>query len=224
MIKLLHSKKTKQIGTTIVAASMALCMTACGGSTGTTTETQAVDEIVEAQTANDGATAPEKGNKAKDHGAFNKEGGYSGKITAIDGNTITVSVMNGRAGGGRPDGAKPDGEMSTEEMPNSEKPDGEMPTGEMPNGEKPDGEMPAGEMPNGEKPDGEMPTGETPDGAVSETMTIEVTEDTVITVNGETADVSALEVGSEIMFTLDGETALTITVGMPEQETESQAS
>lgn len=204
MIKLLHSKKTKQIGTTIVAASMALCMTACGGSTGTTTETQAVDEIAEAQTANDGATVPEKGDKAKDHGAFNKEGGYSGKITAIDGNTITVSVMNGRAGGGRPDGAKPDGEMSTEEMPNSEKPDGEMPTGEMPDGEKPDRKM--------------------PDGAVSETMTIEVTEDTVITVNGETADVSALEVGSEIMFTLNGETALTITVGMPEQETESQTS
>lgn len=204
MIKLLHSKKTKQIGTTIVAASMALCMTACGGSTGTTTETQAVDEIVEAQTANDGATAPEKGNKAKDHGVFNKEGGYSGKITAIDSNTITVSVMDGRAGGGRPDGAKPDGEMSTEEMPNGEKPDGEMPTGEMPDGEKPDRKM--------------------PDGAVSETMTIEVTEDTVITVNGETADVSALEVGSEIMFTLNGETALTITVGMPEQETESQTS
>lgn len=204
MIKLLHSKKTKQIGTTIVAASMALCMTACGGSTGTTTETQAVDEIVEAQTANDGATAPEKGNKAKDHGVFNKEGGYSGKITAIDSNTITVSVMDGRAGGGRPDGAKPDGEMSTEEMPNGEKPDGEMPTGEMPDGEKPDRKM--------------------PDGAVSETMTIEVTEDTVITVNGETADVSALEFGSEIMFTLNGETALTITVGMPEQETESQTS
>lgn len=194
MIKLLHSKKTKQIGTTIVAASMALCMTACGGSTGTTTETQAVDEIAEAQTTNDGTTAPEKGDKAKDHGAFNKEGGYSGKITAIDSNTITVSVMNGRAGGGRPDG------------------------------EKPDGKMPTGEMPNGEKPDDEMPTGEMPDGAASETMTIEVTEDTVITVNGETADVSALEVGSEIMFTLDGETALTITVGMPEQETESQAS
>ena len=209
MIKLLHSKKTKQIGTTIVAASMALCMTACGGSTGTTTETQAVDEIVEAQTTNDGTTAPEKGDKAKDHGAFNKEGGYSGKITAIDSNTITVSVMNGRAGGGRPDG---------------EKPDGEMPTGEMPDGEKPDGKMPTGEMPNGEKPNSEMPTGEMPDGAASETMTIEVTEDTVITVNGETADVSALEVGSEIMFTLDGETALTITVGMPEQETESQAS
>lgn len=202
---------------------MALCITACGSSTGTTAETQAVDEIVEAQATDNNATTSETGKEAREPGAFHKEGGYFGSITAIDGNTITVSVMNGRAGGGRPEGEmpngeKPDGEMPAGEMPSGEKPDGEMPTAEMSEGEKPNREMPAGEMPTGEKPDGEMP-----EGMASETMTIEVTENTVITVNGETADISALEVGSDIMITLDGETALTITVRMPEQGTKNTA-
>lgn len=183
----------KKKGVALVTASMALCITACGSSTGTTAETQAVDEIVEAQATDNNATASETGKEAREPGSFQKEGGYFGSITAIDGNTITVSVMNGRIGGGRPEG-------------------------EMPSGEKPDGEMPAGEMPTGEKPDVEMP-----EGMASETMTIEVTENTVITVNGETADISSLEVGSDIMFTLNGETALTITVRMPEQGTENTA-
>lgn len=98
---------------------MALCITACGSSTGTTAETQAVDEIVEAQATDNNATTSETGKEAREPGAFHKEGGYFGSITAIDGNTITVSVMNGRAGGGRPEGG----------MPNGEKPDGEMPEG-----------------------------------------------------------------------------------------------
>ena len=233
MKKLLHSKNTKKIGVAIVAASLTLSMTACSSSTNTTAEIQAVDEIVETQAEADTSTPADANGKENAPEGFNNEGGYFGKITAIDGNTITVSVMNGRAGGGRPDGEKPNGEMPSKEMPDGEKPDGEMPTGEMPNGEKTDGEMPTDEMPNVEKPDGEMPTdempnGEKPDrempeGMSSETMTIEVSESTVITVNGETADVSALEVGSTIMFTLDGETALTITVGMPEQGTETTA-
>lgn len=98
---------------------MALCITACGSSTGTTAETQAVDEIVEAQATDNNATTSETGKEAREPGAFHKEGGYFGSITAIDGNTITVSVMNGRAGVGRPEGG----------MPNGEKPDGEKPEG-----------------------------------------------------------------------------------------------
>ena len=69
----------------------------------------------------------------------------------------------------------------------------------------------------GGRPDGEMPAGMT-----AETMTIEVTENTVITTNGETTDMSALNVGSDIMFTVDGEQAVTITVGMPEFETAAE--
>lgn len=136
-------------------------------------------------------------------------GSKMGQITALDGNTITVSTMGG-FGMGR--GDFEDGEMP--DWPD----DGQMPEkGEFPGrpegGEFPErpegGEMPdfgeGGQMP--ERPeDGQMPGGET--------LTITVTEDTTIILSDSTSgSMTDLSTDDFIRFTVDKKNnALTIEI------------
>lgn len=113
---------------------------------------------------------------------------------------------DGENGGSQPQGDKPDGENAGSQ-PQGEKPSGEAPEG-MAAGEKPDG------MTGGERPEGEAPAGADFAEMERETMTIEVTDTTVITVNGETADLSELQVGDSIMFTMEEGVVTNISVGM----------
>lgn len=154
----------------------------------------------------------------------------------------TGEAPDGMANGEKPTGEAPDG-MTAGEKPIGEATDGiangEKPTGEasdgMANGEKPAGEAPDG-MANGEIPAGEKQTGEAPDGMnfadmERETMTIEVTDDVTITIDGEEATLVDLQIGDSIMFTMDGDAVTEISVGTvetdmkerPQQETPMEA-
>ena len=147
----------------------------------------------------------------------------TGQVNAVDGNSVTLVL----------------GELA--EMPSAEAPtvegSSEAPTGEAPaggsSGEAPTGEAPAGggsgEAPTGEAPagggSGDVPTGEAPAGggamsgftAGDESVTITITDATVITVEGmgESAagTVSDITVGSilEVVFG-DDNAVISITV------------
>jgi len=78
-----------------------------------------------------------------------------GQITAIDGDTITLTL----------------GEMNIGEAPSGEAPSGEAPSGEAPSGEVPSGEAPSGEKPSAGGPGKEV-NGEVPFTASDETLTI----------------------------------------------------
>lgn len=145
-----------------------------------------------------------------------QESHYMGEITEMEGNQITVNVMGGgRFGGDRmPEGEAPEG-FNPEEMP-SEMPEG-FEAGERPEGKPADGERAENfnpsEMPS-EFEQGKMPE--------AEQMVIEVTEDTVITVNDENSEVSYLQVGDFIQFTMEDEVVTEIRVGMPQQGTQRE--
>lgn len=121
-------------------------------------------------------------------------------------------------------GEAPSGERSTDSGPGGEKPRGEVPDGEKPMGETPDGERPAGGWSAGEEPGGDMPDGEIGDGQMpggrangmpgggvsqmqltltGETMTIEITDSTIITVNGESATIDDLFVEDVVTVTME---------------------
>lgn len=115
-----------------------------------------------------------------------------GQITAIDGDTITMTTM---VGGGR----------------GGEKPDGEKPTGEAPTGERP-------EKPSDESGSGEKPTGD----AAGETKTITLTSSTSVVSRDkdtETAITSDdLSVGDMISVEMDGDTVVKVSLQkMPEK-------
>ncbi len=164
-----------------------------------------------------GLTACQKTDNINTDGIDVISGNYMGEITAIDGNVLTVNMM----GGGMTRPEKVEGEAFKGELPEGFKP-GEMPegfeAGKMPEGFEA-GEMPegfeAGETPEGFKP-GEMPEGMPEMGELPkiETIEIEVSENTNITIDGESGTVSDLKVGDFIQITMDGETVTDIAVGM----------
>ena len=228
----------KNICLTAVAMLLVGSLTACGSTSDVDVEQGTKDTL-------ESSVQEEQGGEQQTSEAIQNEKGYFGEITAIDGTTLTVSVMSGGRGAGMMQGGeKPSGEISEGmepvEMPSGEIPEGmepgEIPSGEMPEGmepvEMPSGEMPEGmepgEMPSGEISEGmepvEMPSGEMPEGMEPgempvediprETMTVEVTDSTTITIDGESAQISELQVGDSIHFTLDGDVAVTINAGM----------
>ena len=164
-------------------------------------------------------------------GQNQQQGRYMGEITDMEENQITVNVMGGgQFQGGMPEGKMPEGEFFEGEMPENIQPavkpegapeEGELPEGVEP-GEKWEGSEPD-EMPEGktfegmeqkEKPEGFEPGG-MPEG---ETMVIEVSEDTIITLNEEIGEIMDLKVGDFIQFTMDGDLVTEINVGMPQQD------
>lgn len=110
----------------------------------------------------------------------------TGQVTAVDGNSVTLLL----------------GELTENEMgtpPSGDTASGTAPSG-APSGEAPSGEAPAGEAPSGDG-SGEVPSGEAPSGGDSgeapsgggsmssftageESVTITITDDTVITIEG----------------------------------------
>lgn len=107
---------------------------------------------------------------------------YQGKITAIDDNSVTVVLA--------------------ETMHMKEKPEGDKKPVE---GEKPEEMTKPAE---GEKPQG----GARELTFTDETKTFEITDATVIKLNGETATISDLAVDDVVMVKMDGETVLEISI------------
>ncbi len=157
-----------------VVAAMTLSLVGCGSKTATEEPTVVTEEAasVEAESTVE-PTQTEEESTVQDEVTL-------GKVTAIDGDTITVALgeMNlaGDKSGEAPSGDKPEGEA-----PSGDKPEGEAPSGDKPEGEAPSGDKAEGEAPSGDKPEGEAPSGEnkgTPFEESGETVTITL-DDTI---------------------------------------------
>lgn len=150
----------------------------------------------------------------------------TGRLTAVSGSQITVSVMND--GGGRPDGDASKGEKPDSEASKGEKPDGDAPKGEKPDGEAPKDMAPgnsasggaiAGEEDSDHKRSDGFSKGQRSSGGrkgKGEEKTYQITGSTKIYKQSgdEKTEVSLDEVdpGSPVTITADGENAVTITV------------
>lgn len=118
-------------------------------------------------------------------GGSNASGTFTGTVTAVDGNTVTMMAFDMEAMGGWGDGSRSDM--------------GGTPEGEMPEGFDP-GNMPGGGPPEGEMPEdfdpGNVPEGEPPEGGFGgmeggEEQTFTVGGSTVYTLGGMEGQTSA---------------------------------
>lgn len=136
-----------------------------------------------------------------------------GKITAIDGNSVTVQLGEMSEQGDMPQGQPPSDEnggqnadASSQQPP--EKPDGEDSNGQAPSGQPP--EKPSSDSENGEAPSGQAPSGQPPAGmpgaggftAGEETAVYDLT-DATITKEGNEASISDIAEGDILKITLD---------------------
>lgn len=171
--------------------------------------------------AKSGENSGEKGINPPDAAMEQMEDATFGKITTIEGSTVTVALGTMEMGQ-KPDGEAPSGEMPDGEAP--EKPEGEE-TSENADETETDGEASEGKASSGEMPDGEapeMPDGEAPQGMgggfteSGETMTLEITEDTKIIkreMESETEiTVEDLSEDDILMIEMDGDIVKTLTV------------
>ena len=197
-------KKSKWIGAVFVAAALSFSLVGCGSSKETENTVDTVDvqeEVTTTEIFSEETAKEEKMEAPEQVGDM-----YQGKITAIDDNSVTVvlaETMHMKE--------KPEGEKKPVE---GEKPEGDKKPAE---GEKPEGDKKPVE---GEKPE-EMTKpaeGEKPQGGAreltftDETKTFEITDATVIKLNGETATISDLAVDDVVMVKMDGETVLEISI------------
>lgn len=233
-------RKVKRIGrikkhtSILMMTAMLVCgLTACQSTEDTDmdgNDTLVVSEQENGNKENNAAkeeTQGEQGGNEQPGSGSEQQNRYMGEITAIEDNMITVTVM---VGGGQFRGGMPEGEFTEGEMPENIQPavnpEGTPAEGELPErvepgekrsesewGEKPEGktpeEMEQKEMPKGFEP-GEMPEGET--------MVLEVSDDTIITLNEENGEIKDLKVGDFIQFTMDGDLVTEINVGMLQQK------
>lgn len=224
----------KHTGMLMMTAILVCGLTACQGTeeaedisseTLVTSEQESTNVVDEETSAMKETQDEQEGNEQPGSGQ-EQQNRYMGEITAIEDNVITVTVMGGgQFRGGMPEGKMPEGEFFEGGMPENiqpaVKPEGAPAEGVEP-GEKWEGSEPD-EMPEGktfegmeqkEKPEGFEPGG-MPEG---ETMVIEVSEDTIITLNEEIGEITDLKVGDFIQFTMDGDLVTEINVGMPQQD------
>ncbi len=136
-----YKMKNKKVLALLIAGTMAVSMgiSACGTST-TTTSTETAADSASTETESEEVTAETEAETQAS----------SGRITAIEGSTVTLETM----GGGSMDGGAPSdmgGEAPSGDGEAPEAADGEVP--EKPEGEEADGEAAEGEAP--EKPEGE---------------------------------------------------------------------
>lgn len=173
--------------------TLTLLLSACGGEAA-----QPDDE--------DAAVIGESGAGDEDALTPPAENGVLAKVTAIDGDTVTVVKAEGNAGGApsgkAPTGEAPEGDAGAQQ-PNGEP--GEAPTGEVPaEGERP--AAPEGEgQPGG--PGGEMSFS-------GEEFSFTLSDDIAITRrdSGESAGVEEITVDSVLMLTMDGDSVTAITI------------
>lgn len=194
----------KRILSTILCGALVCSLAACG-STGTDSVNENVTEAVENETDANTVTFSDS--------EFSSTS-FTGTVTSIDGQTVTLSVavMDGEPvsfGSMEPGGAGGEGHG------------GNVP--DMPGGDKPDEpDRDASDMPGGDKPDGnvpDMPEGNTPDGRGDmemETITVFLTigdESVLLNSNGETAALSDIDEGSFLAVELDSDlNILSITI------------
>ena len=148
-----------------------------------------------------------------------------GKVTAIDGSTVTVQLGEMSEQGGAPSGQAPSDGQQPPEMPSGEAPSSQTPSGGQQPPEKPDGDASGSdvasdgqqppEMPSSEAPNGQAPSSQAPGGgftAGEETANYDLTE-AVITKDGSEAAISDIQEGDILRITLDksgNATAVTI--------------
>lgn len=187
----IHSKRKgeKIISIGIVTAMSLFGITACGNAESPKT----IKETVEVE--NESTFIQENG----EH-----ENRYFGEITAIDDNLITVEAVMLD---------EPVGEKPEVNFPPEEAPDDNASKGKTPGDNSPE-ERSTKQLP-GEKPSIKEGTPNPRDfeNLSKETMTIEVTDNTIITNELEEADLAALQVGDNILFTLQDNAAISIHIG-----------
>lgn len=141
------------------------------------------------------------------------ENAVFGKVTAIEGDAVTIALAEMPEREERPGG----------EAPGQERPDGEAAEGERPDADQEGTEEQPPELPEGAEPgDGEAPDGERPEGGGSmelaltgEEQTVNVTDATTYMINGEEGTLEDLQVDDIVTITLaDDETAESIRSGM----------
>ena len=184
-------KIMKKITVAGAGGILALSMLAGCGSTDTASGSGgSVTTVTEVETETDGETEAETDVVATPQ-TDSSDSVLMGRITAIDGDTITISTM-GKSGGPRGDSEAP------------AQADGEMP-------EKPDGEAP-------EKPDGEVPEMEGGAEGTASEQTITVTADTVITIDEKEAVLEDLAVDDMISVKMESGKVVSISTAVQPQD------
>ena len=191
----------------ILAAAMVMAgMTACSSTSGSDTvqeSSQAESSTAEEATESSTVEATDSVEEAVT---------YYGQISAIEGNSITVELAEmPQVPPQEPDGQAPEQTSeASEETAESETAEEETAAQEETAAEE--------ETLEGEavlEPEEEMTAREELELQLTgETMTIEVDEETIITVNGETAAVEDLQTGDIITFIMQGEKVNSVTAGM----------
>lgn len=206
----------------ILAAAMVMAgMTACSSTSGSDTvqeSSQAESSTAEEATESSTVEATDSVEEAVT---------YYGQISAIEGNSITVELAEmPQVPPQEPDGQAPEQTSeASEETAESETAEEETAAQEETaaeeetSAEEADSQTAAGEETlEGEavlEPEEEMTAREELELQLTgETMTIEVDEETIITVNGETAAVEDLQTGDIITFIMQGEKVNSVTAGM----------
>ncbi len=200
----------------ILAAAMVMAgMTACSSTSGSDT----VQESSQAQSSTAEEAAESSTVEATD--SVEEAVTYYGQISAIEGNNITVELAETpQVPPQEPDGQAPEQNSEVSgETAQSEAAGEETAAEAETSGEEADSQTTAGaETLEGEavlEPEEEMTAREELELQLTgETMTIEVDEETIITVNGETAAVEDLQTGDIITFILQGEKVNSVTAGM----------
>lgn len=154
----MHLKKALSL---LLCGTLILSLSACGSSKTEETVEEATDEVV-VETVLENSIAFSDGEFS--------DTTFTGTVTAVDGEVITLSVatVDGSAVDmiGGMTGGQPDGDMGSSDKPDGDAPSGDKPDGDAPSGDKPDGDAPSGGMDGGQGggPGGDAPSGDKPDG------------------------------------------------------------
>lgn len=232
----LMKKGSKMLCIAIISAMLMVGMTACGSSAsaGQTTQTKTQTETGTGSTAEANSTGT--GSTAEATDSVEEAVSYFGQITAIDGNSITVALANMLAipsdaqlpevtEGVLPE--KPSGELEKpvldEDVKLPEAPSGEAANGEVSTGGAPSGEAPAnGEKTSGDKGQKRAEMGQRELELTGETLTVEINDSTIITVNGAEAAASDLKADDTVTIIMEGDTVNSIIAGFMHQGGEAE--
>lgn len=186
-------KKIKKMITIGCTVAMIATAVGCSSTETSSTTSETTSESTQSETTTDSTqqdSQTEENTQTEETTEAVDSSVVFGKVTAIDGSSITLALGEMPQGKDMGDGQAPDGEApSGDQSSDTEKPSGEAPSGEVPSGEAPttDANQSDSTATEGEKPSGEAPTGDgqTPDMSSlfeesGETLTITVDDESII--------------------------------------------
>ncbi|MCR5271363.1 MAG: hypothetical protein K6E13_00060 [Lachnospiraceae bacterium] len=187
----MQNKKIKLVCGIMIATLAMTSLAAC--STGTSSDSAVETETSETSADSTEVTTGDNTFEYTDGSDTSELAGttVTASVTAVDGSTISLSVMEGMGGnGGAPEGGAPENgsgdanaeavskdtesadtnsaETASTDAENTDASENETAEGEAPSGDAPEGEAPSGDKPEGEASSGDKPEGEAPSGDKSE--------------------------------------------------------